>query len=328
MEPNIPKAPQPRLKERFDDICAVKHLSLSTRRSYWGWIVRYVNYHKAKSSDELCEQPHDRFKSFVSTLARRDVAVSTQNQCFNALMFLYEKVLGETLGTLPDIPRAKRPVRLMDVPATHEETMKLLNVIHGDVGLALRLAYGAALRVSETVRIRLRDLDFARDSIIIRGGKGDKDGCVPLPKSLAKELKLLVKRRELEHESDLATGQAWTFLPGQYGRKNPKAHFETSWQWLFSSKSISRDPLSGNYGRHHLLPEVLQAAMRKACAELKLKKNFSPHSLRHASAREMERRGALISEIQRCLRHSDIATTQRYLGVGTGGRPNVISPLD
>lgn len=324
----LPVPPTPKLKDRFTDVCATKHLSIHTARAYWSWIVRYVKYHRAKSSAELCEQPQEKFAEFITTLARRDVAASTQNQAFNALIFLYERVLGESIGELPRIERAKRPERLMAVPATHEETMTILNQIHGDVGLALRLAYGSALRVSETLRIRLHDLDFARNSILIRGGKGDKDGTVPLPRSLAAELKRLVKRRELEHEAEVAVGEGWVQLPGRYGVKNPKAHHSLEWQFLFAGKSVSRDPISGNHGRHHILPETLQAAMRKACRELKLKKSFSPHSLRHSSAREMERRGTPVSEIQRCLRHSDIKTTQRYLGVGAGGRPNVISPLD
>ena len=324
----LPEPPKLRFKEKFVTVCRTLHLSIHTQRSYLAWAVRFIQYHKSKSEDDLLADPQKKFAAFIGAEAKRGISAGTQSQAFNALVFLYQRVLGIQLGQLPEIERAKRPARLPGVPATHADTMAILEQIHGDIGLALRLTYGTAMRVSETLRLRIRDLDFARGEIRIHGGKGDKDGVVGLPASLAGELKALVKRRILQHEADECGGAGWVHLPHLLAVKYPKAAHATEWQHLFGSRTISVDPVTKNRGRHHLTPEALQQAMRQACAKLKMVVKVSPHGLRHSSAREMERRGSPISEIQKCLRHSDIDTTMRYLGAGTGGKPKVNGPLD
>lgn len=324
----IPEPPKLKLKERFTNVCRTRHVSLATERSYWSIAVKFVAFTGAKSCDDLCDSAEDKFARFITHLARRGVSASTQNVNFNALIFLYQRVLGQTLGKLPQIERASRPSRLPNVPATHEDTLAIVESVNGDVGLALRLTYGAALRISDTLRIRLKDLDFKRGEILIRGSKGDKDRIVPMPRKLKAELSELVDRREREHEIDKRNGDAWVWLPNLYGTKNPKAHFDTQWQYLFGSQKITVDPQSGKRGRHHLMPETMQNAMREACRRLKLKKRVTPHGLRHAAAREIERRGTPVSEIQKLLGHAHVDTTMRYLGQGSGGKAKIIGPLD
>lgn len=325
---NLPEPPKQRLKDRFVDVCRTRHLSLETERSYWSIIRRFVHFCKADSSEALCHDAARKFSAFITSEARRGVSASTQNVAFNALLFLYEKVLGQTPGNLPEIQRATRPARLPNVPVNHGDTMKIIESINGDVGLALRLSYGAALRVSDTLRIRLKDLDFEQGEILIRGSKGDKDRLVPLPKKLKDELWQLVGRREREHDIDKSNGCSWVHLPNLLGRKSPRLHHDTQWQYLFASAKISVDPRTKSRGRHHLMPETLQNAMRGACVRLKLKRRVTPHGLRHASARELERRGTPVSQIQKLLGHKHVGTTMKYLGAGNDEKAMVKSPLD
>lgn len=317
-----------KLKDRFSTICRVKHLSLKTERAYWSWVRSFVRHCGAKSSTDLCANAENKFSDFITAQARRGLSASSQNQAFNALIFLYREVEKIELGPLPEAERAKRPSRLPDLPGNHEEVIRLIHDIPGDCGLALRLIYGTALRISDALRLRLKDLDFASMEVLIRASKGDKDRIVPLPKSLEADLRELIARREIEHQQDLKSNRGWVFLPGLLGVKYPNLHYATDWQYLFASREFSRDPRSDNYGRHHLTPETIQNALRIARKNKGIKKRITPHSLRHASAREMERRGSPISEIQKCLGHADVETTMRYLGIGSGGKPKVIGPLD
>lgn len=327
-EMNLPVPPKPRLLERFTDACRTRHLSIHTERSYWSVVRRFVRYTAAKSEAALVEDAPAKMARFLTAEARRDVAASTQNVAFNALVFLYEKVLGESLGELPEIPRAKRPARLPEVPATHEAALAVVQAVEGDLGLALRVIYGCALRVMDCLRLRLKDMDFERGEILIRASKGDKDRLVPLPKSLAAELERLVRRREAQHRADSLAGEGWVHLPHRLGVKYPKKHFETGWQYLFAAKTISVDPVTRNRGRHHLAPEAVQIAMKQAQVRLGIKKRFTPHGLRHAAARRAEENGTPISEIQKWLGHSDVQTTMRYLGQGEGALPKVRGPLE
>jgi len=320
--------PKPRLRVRFDNVVALRHLSLHTSRQYWHHFARFVQYHRLKSEAELRDGAEAKIAAWLTAEARRGVSVSTQHQALNALVFVFRDVLNLELGQFPAFARATRPERLPDVPASHEDAMKIVGAVPGDAGLALRLIYGSALRLHDCLRLRLKDLDFANGEIYVRGSKGDKDRVVPLPSKLARELRDLVARREVEHAAEKRDGRGWVFLPGLLGRKNPKLHFETGWQYVFAQAQDSRDPSSGKRGRHHTLPDTLQRALRSARTQLRIKKRITPHSLRHASAREMERRGTPIAEIQKALGHRNVETTMRYLGSKDTRKPRVKGPLD
>ena len=170
-EQKLPEPTKIRFKDKFVTICRTAHLSLHTERSYWRIASSFIRYHRVKCEDALLENPERKLASFISAEARRGVSASTQSVSFNALIFLYQRVLGIELGTLPEIERAKRPARLPGVPATHADTMAILSRIDGEIGLALRLTYGTAMRVSETLRLRIRDIDFENNQITIRGNE-------------------------------------------------------------------------------------------------------------------------------------------------------------
>lgn len=306
------------LKDRFNSTCVSANKSENTRRSYWRIASSFIRYHRVKCEDALLENPERKLASFISAEARRGVSASTQSVSFNALIFLYQRVLGIELGTLPEIERAKRPARLPGVPATHADTMAILSRIDGEIGLALRLTYGTAMRVSETLRLRIRDIDFARGEIRIHSGKGAKDGVVGLPESLADELHALVQRRRLQHQCDSKAGNGWVHLPGLLAKKYSKAAMATEWQYVFGARGISIDPVTGNRGRHHLTPAALQQAMRIACAGGSVK--LTPEDLRVLGLRHLypgetrvdtlaksNRSIADVSEILNC--YSDTITT-------------------
>ena len=316
-----------KLKDRFSTVCRTLHYSLSTERQYWDVCRKFVKSIKAQSEADLLDAADVKAGRFLSQMAVNGAAASTHSVALCALVFLYSNVLKNPLGKLQELERPTRPARLPSVPASHEETMKLLGQVSGRSNLILRLIYGDALRVHDALRIRLHDLDFANDEILIRASKGDKDRIVPMPKAIRAELKALADLREAEHLREKREGNGWVWLPGLMGKKTPSAHFETGWQYLFAAQKESRDPRSGKLGRHHITPEAIQGAMRNACRKMGTRKRFSPHALRHASARTMEKKRVPLASIQAMLGHANVETTLRYLGAGTKIAPGV-SPLD
>lgn len=268
-----------------------------------------------------------KFSKFISSIAS-DVSPSTQNQAWNAIVMLYRDVLRYSLGEIPGAMRSKRTPRIRPIPASHADSVAIIESIPGDIGLALKLIYGAALRIKECLRLRIKDFDFAENQILIYSGKGNKDAFVPMPVKLKDDLQDLITRRKALHLKDRQHRLGWVWLPDSLGKKYPKWHYAAEWQYVFASARTSIDPQSGNEGRHHLSPEAVQQAMAKACRKLGIKKRFTPHSLRHAAARFSEKNGTPISEIQRWLRHSDVETTLRYLGMGEQRCARVVGPMD
>jgi integrase len=177
------------------------------------------------------------------------------------------------------------------------------------------------LRVSDVLRIRVKDLDFFRKQIAIQRSKGGKSRLVPMPESLIAELKALVAERTRVHENDLRAGLGWVHLPGKLDKKYPGQDHSLEWQFIFYSDRISTDPETGNIGRYHLLPAVIQRAMADARRKLKITAHYTPHCLRHATAQFWERELVPHSQIQLLLGHSDLKTTQRYLLSGRAGVP-------
>jgi integrase len=316
-----------KFKEQIQISCVQAGLRRATERSYWNWARAFIASQSAKSQGDLLPNKEQAVSDFLTKQAMRGCAASTQAQALNALVFLYGTVLKSPLGKLPEFKRPSRPAKIPAVPVSHDETMKLLESIPPPIGLISRLIYGCALRVNDALRIRIKDLDFANDEISIRESKGDKSRLVPMPKSLREELLALATLREAEHLLEKRSGKGWVHLPGLYGAKNPKAHFDSGWQYLFAAREYTKDPRSGNMGRHHVSPGAVQVAMRKASVTLKLKRNVTPHGLRHSAARRMKERGVPLHVIQQVLGHDDPATTMRYLGLGET-IPKGISPLD
>lgn len=315
-----------KFKDKFANACRREWKPLSTQRSYWHHAKNFIHWLGAKNEEALNQDHTENFKEYVSSLAG-DVAPSTQDQAFHALRFLFEKVLDVRLGDLKGIARSARHEIMVDVPPL-EIARQLCESVHGMPGLVLRCQLAGALRVSDALRIRVKDLDFKRKQIAIQQSKGGKSRMVPMSPNLVEELKHLLFERAKLHKVDLVNGFGWVHLPGRLEKKYPGQGTSLEWQWLYYSDRISTDPETGHKGRFHLLPAVIQKEMKAARERLKIEKHYTPHSLRHATAQFWEREGIPVSDIQRLLGHSDVETTQRYLLSGRSGLPkNLPTPI-
>ncbi len=316
---------RPRLLDQVRDQIRLKHYSIRTERVYCEWVKRYIRFHKYRHPLEMGAA---EVEAFLSDLAvRRDVSASTQNQALAALLFLYKQVLKQELPWLGEVVRAKKPARL-PVVLSIDEVQRILNQLDGDVGLIARLLYGGGLRLMEGVRLRVKDVDFSRNEIIIRDGKGQKDRVTVMPASLVLPLKQHIVRVRAIHQSEVAAGRGDVYLPDALARKYPNAPWEWAWQYVFPAAGLSVDPRSGSVRRHHLDEKRVQRAFKRAVAQSGIAKLATPHTLRHSFATHLLENGQDIRTVQELLGHADVKTTMIYTHVLNRGGLAVLSPLD
>ena len=267
-------------------------------------------------------------RTFLTHLAvERKVAVSTQNQALNALVFLYREVLGRELGAVGEFERPKRRERL-PVVLSRQEVEKILMCAESRYRLVLQLLYGTGMRLLEGLRLRVKDVDFGRGQVIVRDGKGMKDRVTMLPDRLRGPLRAHLAKVVNLHRKDLAAGMGRVYLPGALKLKYPNADKETGWQWVFPSTRLAIDPLDGIQKRHHLLETVIQRAMKSAVQKAGITKPASCHTLRHSFATHLLEGGTDIRTVQELLGHKDVTTTQIYTHVMSKPGIGVRSPLD
>lgn len=317
--------PSPKLLDQVRDLIRTKHYSIRTENQYLQWIRRFILFHGKRHPRDMGAPEVEAFLSHLAV--SRDVAASTQNQALSALLFLYREVLGIDLPWLDNVTRAKRPQRL-PIVLSRDEVRAVLDRMTGVYGLMASLLYGTGMRLMECVRLRVKDVDFARGEILIRDGKGAKDRVTMLPESLVPALQSHLNQRRAIFEDDLRAGKAGVYLPNALAVKYPGAPTEWGWQYVFASGSYSIDPRSGAERRHHLDEKLLQRAMKKAVRAADLAKPATPHTLRHSFATHLLERGQDIRTIQALLGHKDVATTMIYTHVLNKGGRGVASPLD
>jgi integron integrase len=270
----------------------------------------------------------EEVEAFLSHLAADDdVASGTQNQALSALLFLYREVLRADLPWMVEVVRAKRSVRVPTV-LSRDEVSLLLATMDGRCALVARLLYGTGMRLLEGLRLRTKDVDFARNEIIVRNGKGGKDRHTVLPRSLIEPLGSELARARVLHAQDLALGAGAVWLPHALARKYPRANREFAWQYVFPAARLSRDPRGGALRRHHLDDAVFSRALKSASKRAGIVKPVSAHTLRHSFATHMIEAGYDIRTVQELLGHKDVATTQIYTHVLNRGAGGVLSPLD
>ncbi|MDI6748272.1 MAG: integron integrase [Rhodocyclaceae bacterium] len=303
----------------------VKHYSIRTETQYVQWVKRYIYFHDKRHPRDLGAPEVEAFLTDLAVVGK--VAASTQNQALAALLFLYREVLGIELPWLNDVTRAK-PSRRLPVVLTQAEVRAVLGRMDGVYGLMGRLLYGTGMRLMECVRLRVKDVDFGRNEILIREGKGGKDRVTMLPAALAQPLVEHLQRRRLIYDDDVAAGLAAVWLPDALARKYPNAATEWGWQYVFCSGSHSTDPRGGQVRRHHVDEKLLQRAMKKAVTAAHLAKPATPHTLRHSFATHLLESGQDIRTVQELLGHADVSTTMIYTHVLNKGGHGVISPLD
>jgi integron integrase len=310
--------------ESVREAIRVRHLSMRTEDAYVHWIKRFILYNAKRHPGEMGER---EVAAFLSHLAvEGQVASSTQNQALNALVFLYRNVLERPLGECAGIVRAKRPQRV-PVVLTPAEVSSILRELKGVYWLIACLQYGSGLRLLESVRLRVKDLDFDHRAILVRDGKGGKDRVVTLPDELVVPLKRHLENRRTAFERDCAQGVGTVYLPYALARKYKNAPSEWAWQYVFASDSVSLDPRSGIRRRHHVDESGVQKAVHAALRHSGIHKPASCHTLRHSFATHLLERGADIRTVQEQLGYSDVRTTQIYTHVLNRGGLAVKSPL-
>jgi integron integrase len=267
-------------------------------------------------------------EAFISDLANnRNVTASTQNQALNAILFLYQEVLGIKLEWMDAFDRAKRPSR-KPVVLTRDEVRAVLAHLDGTAWLMANLLYGTGMRLMECVRLRVKDVDFSYKQITVRDGKGQKDRVTMLPEKLVVPLREHLAKNSALHEQYLKHGFGEVYLPNALERKYPNANREWGWQYVFPATSLSVDPRSGKKRRHHIDEKRLQRAIKNAVRRANLTKPASSHTLRHSFATHLLENGYDIRTVQELLGHKDVSTTMIYTHVLNKGGRGVNSPLD
>ena len=320
-----PVLPKPRLLDRAREALRVRHYSRRTEEAYVAWIRRYIFFHGKRHPAELGGPDVTRFLSALAVEGH--VAASTQNQALSALLFLYRDVLGVELPWLDDIVRAKRPERL-PIVLSRDEVRALIHRLDGAPRLMACLLYGAGLRVMECCRLRVQDVDFGSNQIVVRGGKGDKDRTTMLPTMAKADLAGHLAAVRAQHQRDLATGAGWVELPTALARKYAHGGRQWVWQWVFPATRTYLDRETGQRRRHHLHETVLQRELKGAATGAGIAKRASPHTLRHSFATHLLEDGQDIRTVQELLGHRDVSTTMIYTHVLNRGPAGVRSPAD
>jgi integron integrase len=322
---DVPVVPGNDWERDLQAVLRRRGMALQTERSYFGWCRRFAVQARLDDPRHATEQQVAGFLDSLATNTR--IAASTQRQALNALVFLLREVAKREMGDMSDFRQASGRKRI-PVVLDQRELLVLLDRMPARYALMAKLQYGAGLRVSELVRLRVKDVDLRRGQVLVRGGKGDKDRVAPLPQKLEVAL---VDHMELVRQlfaKDREQNLAGVYLPGALARKYPKAGQEWPWQWLWPSRETSVDPRSGEKRRHHVLPTPYQAAIKAAAKAAGLSKRVTSHSLRHSFATHLLERGTDIRTVQDLLGHSHVETTMVYLHVMQKPGAGSLSPLD
>ncbi len=314
-----------KLLDHVRDAIRLKHYSLHTEQAYVTWIKRYIFFHDKRHPKDMGSTEIEAFLTHLAV--QQKVAASTQNQALSALLFLYRDVLRQPLDGPIDAIRARKPKRLPTV-LTKEEVLQVIGTLSGTSALMAKLLYGTGLRLMECLQLRVKDLDFAQQQIIVRDGKGLDDRVTMLPASLVVPLQEHLSRVQRLHAQDVAQRVAPVYLPFALERKYPRAGRLWIWPYVFPSDRLSKDPRTGIIRRHHAHESGLQRAISRAGRAAGLTKRISCHTLRHSFATHLLQQGYDIRTVQELLGHKDVKTTMIYTHVLNRGRLAVRSPLD
>ena len=304
----------------------VRQYSYRTEQAYLAWLARYARFHDMRDPADLEDAAIGRFLEYL--VVHRHVSGSTQSQALNALIFFYKQVLKRQSIEAGVFPHSRKQ-RRMPVVLTCDEVSQLLSSIENSTArLMAGLLYGCGLRLMECIRLRILDVDFGYQRIMVRNAKGGKDRVVPLPKRLNEALRNQIKRVEQLHEKDLQCGLGAVYLPDALARKYPKAEKELRWHYLFPASRVSTDPRTGKVLRYHLHETVLQRHIKQAAQVAGIHKRVSSHTFRHSFATHLLETRTDIRTLQELLGHADVSTTMIYTHVLNTPGISVTSPLD
>lgn len=318
--------PRPKkLLEQVREIMRLKHYSYRTEDSYVQWIRRYILFHNKRHPKDMGSPEVEAFLTHLAVHER--VAASTQNQALSAVLFLYRYVLKQPFEAPINATRAK-PSRYLPTVLTHAEVAAVIQQLSGVNSILVQLLYGSGLRVTEGLRLRVKDVDFAQQQIVIRDTKGNESRVTLLPVKLIAPLQDHLQQVKRLHQQDLAEGYGSVYLPFALERKYPHADRQWIWQFVFPSHQRSCDPRSQAVHRHHLHVTGLQKAIKQAVQAAKIEKRVSCHTFRHSFATHLLENGYDIRTVQELLGHKDVKTTMIYTHVLNRGGRGVRSPLD
>jgi integron integrase len=315
----------PKLLDQVRQQIRTRHYSIRTEEAYISWIKDFILFHDKRHPAQMGASEVSAYLSYLAT--HRHVAAATQNQALAALLFLYKEVLGQPLDWIEGVQRAKRSSRL-PVVFTKDEAKKVISHLDGTKWLMASLLYGAGLRLMECVRLRVKDVDFVRNQITVRDGKGGKDRVTMLPRRLKEPFRTHLERIKVLHERDMEEGFGHVHLPFALARKYPNAAREWNWQYVFPAPHRSVDPRTGQKQRHHISETMLQKAVKQAVMAAGVGKPASCHTFRHSFATHLIESGYDIRTVQELMGHSDVKTTMIYTHVLNKGGRGVDSPFD
>ena len=300
--------------------------ALRTERTYVEWARRYIIFHHKRHPKDMGAR---EINAYLSHLANREnVAPSTQNQALSAILFLYNHVLHIDIAHENLAYSRSRKTGYVPTVLSREEAQTLIAKMDGIYRLMAQIMYGSGLRTMETLRLRVKDIDFPNRQIIVRNGKGGKDRLTLLPNLLIAPLRLQLDHVKTIHQKDLQDGFGSVHLPNALAKKYPNASREWIWQYIFPAARLSKDPRTGIRQRHHLHESNLQKAIKNAARLAKIDKRVTPHVLRHSFATHLLEAGYDIRTVQELLGHKDVKTTMIYTHVLNRGPKAVRSPLD
>ncbi|MES2824362.1 MAG: integron integrase [Pseudomonadota bacterium] len=322
------KAPLPttpiKFMDQFRAFIRLDGKSYATENTYVYWVRQFILYHQKQHPKDLDKTAIEAYLSHLSLSC--DASPNTQKTALNALMFLYNRFLNKPIEQL-NFKYAKKPVRTPTV-FTHEEAMSVINAMAMPYKLMAQLMYGSGLRISEVLRLRVKDVDFAMGYIVVRDGKGYKDRTTLLPKSVITDLQKQVEVVEKLLAFDKASGIGGVYLPHLLEKKYPAASSSLGWQFLFPSADVSKDPRADVVRRHHIYSTTLQTHVKQSIKKSHIHKQASCHTFRHSFATRLLQAKYDLKQIQTLMGHTDIRTTEIYLHVLDDLGDKVKSPLD
>ncbi|QKK01316.1 MAG: integron integrase [Pseudomonadota bacterium] len=314
-----------KLLDRMRRVLRTGHYSYRTEQAYLHWVRRFIRFHDLRHPRDLGKRHVEAFLTHLAV--DRHVAPSTQNLALNAILFLYQRVLDMELPWLDDVVRARRKAN-MPVVLDRSEIRAVLAELPAPHDRIVALLYGSGLRISEALRLRVKDIDFARRELVIRDGKGAKDRVTVLADSSITAMKVQVEKALAVAALDRQRVRGGVHLPHALSRKYPNARFEPGWQWVFPARRLSANPRTGLVRRHHLLAQTVQRAVKQAGRRTGVHKPVTCHAFRHSFATHLLESGADIRTVQQLLGHSDVRTTMIYTHVINRGALGARSPMD
>ena len=327
MSQPISAAPQEkRLLDQYRDALRIKHYSPRTEGTYVQWVRNYILFHNKRHPKEMGIPEIGQYLTHLAT--NQQVAASTQNQAFSAILFLYRHILNIQLDELQLAELRPQRAKTVPIVLSKDEVKRLIANLSGTNKLIAQVMYGGGLRVMECMRLRVKDIDFENHQVIVRDGKGENDRFTILPDSLISPLQLHLRYVKSLHEKDLADGHGSVHLPNALERKYKNADKDWIWQYLFPAAEISTDKRTGIIRRHHIHETIIQRSIKEAARRAGINKHVTPHPLRHSFATHLLQNGYDIRTIQELLGHKDVKTTMIYTHVLQRGGLAVKSPLD